>query len=233
MNVQVFKGKKEIGTQIAGLIVEKMKGRKSFVLGLAAGNTPIPIYQGLVERFNKGVSFANVHTFMLDEFVGLASGHSKSFKTFAKVQLLNSLNVPVNQQHFPDDDGDYEEKITRLGGIDLQILGIGINGHIAFNEPGSWKDSRTRQVELSPSTLDIIKKDFGTEPVPNRAITMGIGTILESKEIILMATGKNKGLIVKQALEGPVTSDIPASFLQDHNNVSVFLDFSDGTHLKP
>ena len=179
------------------------------------------------------VDFSYVTTFNLDEYVGLGPEHIQSYRHFMQRQLFDHINVEASRTHVPDGLAieieshvvEYEELIRQAGGVDLQLLGIGSNGHIAFNEPGSTVDCRTRLVDLTENTIEANSRFFeSASEVPRHAITMGIGTILESRRIVLMATGKAKAAVVKAAIEGPADPVNPASLLQQHPNLTFVLD---------
>lgn len=214
-------------------------GNKSIVLGLATGSSPLGVYRELVKMYRRGeVDFSNCVFFNLDEYYGLSKNDLQSYYRFMKENLFDHVGVSESQINIPDGtlEGedrirsyceDYETKIRGYGGIDLQILGIGRDGHIGFNEPGSSLDSRTRLVELAETTRRDASADFfGLGNVPTKALTIGIATILEAKQIILMASGEHKARVVRRALEGVPTSEVPASFLQYHHAVEVLSDTS-------
>ncbi len=218
----------------ADLIHETVRENPSAVLGLATGGTPVGVYRLLVKRFQAGeLDFSEVTTFNLDEYVGLGPEHDQSYRYFMQQQLFDHVNVVQEQTHVPDGIAanieshvaDYEEQVLNAGGIDLQLLGIGNNGHIAFNEPGSPIDSRTRLVDLTENTIEANSRFFqSAAEVPRHAITMGIGTILEARQIVLMATGKSKAKVIQSAIEGPADSANPASLLQGHARLTFVLD---------
>jgi len=210
----------------ADLVMRAMKKNPSVVLGLATGSTPIGLYQRLVAAYQQQeISLANVRSFNLDEYCDLHDS-THSYQYFMDEHLFSHVDIPRDQARVPGcDEEGYENDIRLAGGIDIQILGIGGNGHIGFNEPGSKIDSRTRLVELSPATRTANTRFFGSfDEVPTRAITMGIGTILEARRIVLLASGEGKRQILSDALTGPVTENVPASFLQKHPNVTVVTD---------
>lgn len=229
-------GAKIIAAIIADLIREKQVKGKKAVIGLATGSSPVLIYRELVRLHREtGLSFKNVVTFNLDEYYPMDPQSDKSYVYFMHKHLFDHIDIDPDNVHIPDGTvkldqiGDfcaaYEEKIRVNGGIDIQLLGIGRSGHIGFNEPGSAGNSTTRLVKLDPVTIADAVKDFGSEgAVPHRAITMGIDTILNARKIILAAWGKPKSAVLRQMVEGPVTSEVPASFLQLHHDVSVYLD---------
>ncbi len=234
MNVIKVKDYQEMSKEACKIVVEKIKELDRPVLGFATGSTPIGLYQCLIEEYNKkNVSFQDVTTFNLDEYVGLAPDDPRSYYYFMMDQLFNHVDVPQENIHIPNgvtsdlekECHDFEESIRKAGQIDLQILGIGPNGHIGFNEPGTKFSSRTHVVKLTESTRNANSRFFDSiEEVPTEAITMGIETILECKEIILLVSGENKAETVAQLLNGDITEDFPASALHKHNNVTVIAD---------
>jgi len=214
----------------ARIIAEDMKGRLFYKLGLATGSTPIPVYQELI-RLNKEkkVDFSRVITFNLDEYVGIPGTHDQSYRYFMNKQLFDHVNIPKQNTNVPDGMAknipahcaDYESWMESVGGIDLQVLGIGGNGHIGFNEPGSSIASRTRQVKLTPETIRDNARFFAkAADVPKTAISMGIGTVLDAAKIVLFANGANKAAAIAAAIEGPVSVKCPASALQLHPDVT-------------
>jgi glucosamine-6-phosphate deaminase len=178
-----------------------------------------------VEMYRKqGPDFSRVRTFNLDEYLGLAPTDHNSFRAYMHRHFFDHVNILPENAHIPNQVDGYEQAIREAGGIDLLVVGIADNGHIAFNEPGSSFSSRTRIVDLAPETIENAAKQFGKDAVPAQAITMGIGTILESRHILLLASGKAKADIVRRALQGPITESVPASALQTHPNVIAILD---------
>lgn len=232
-----------VAQEIADLIRQKASTGKPAVLGLATGSTPTSVYEELVRMHREeGLSFRNVITFNLDEYYPMSPDSLQSYVRFMHEYLFDHIDILPENIHIPDGTvprekvaeycAMYEGKIQAAGGIDLQILGIGRTGHIGFNEPGSKKDSRTRLVTLDRITrLDAASDFFGEENVPRRAITMGVGTILQARRIILMAWGEGKASIVRKAVEGPVTESVTASFLQEHPNVTIVLDTASSAEL--
>jgi len=225
-----------LAREVTELIAQKNREGKPAVLGLATGSSPVPFYRELIRLHKEeGFSFKNVLTFNLDEYYGLAPEHPESYYRFMCDQLFDHLDIPRENVHLPSGlvPGDqvfehcrqYEEKIDAAGGVDFQILGIGRTGHIGFNEPGSSRESLTRRITLDRVTRQDAAADFrGEENVPRFAITMGVGTILRAKRIVLMAWGENKAGVVSRAVEGPVTEAVSASFLQDHEQARFFID---------
>ena len=235
MLVILKRDNEEANEHAAQLIAGAIKKNPSLTLGLATGNTMIGLYRHLV-RLHQSVplDFSRVVTFNLDEYLGLTASHPQSYHHFMHEHFFRHVNVPAHNIHIPDGSirGDfdaycasYEQSIRAAGGIDLQLLGIGRNGHIGFNEPTSSLASRTRLKVLSRETLDDNSKFFGPgEENPRCAITMGIGTILEARKILLLATGASKAAAVAKSIEGPITCAVSASALQLHPDVTFVLD---------
>ncbi|MDQ2753149.1 MAG: glucosamine-6-phosphate deaminase [Bacteroidota bacterium] len=226
----------EVARRIAAIITSKQHRGEAAVLGLATGDTPVNVYQELVRMHKEeDLSFANVITFNLDEYFPMQPDARQSYVKFMNENLFNHINIDRANIHIPDGTLaqkditgfclDYEKKIEALGGLDLQVLGIGRTGHIGFNEPGSAPNSGTRLVTLADLTRRDASREFGAkENVPSKAITMGIGTILKAREIILMAWSKNKATIIKKAVEGEITSRVPATYLQLSDKIEFVLD---------
>jgi glucosamine-6-phosphate deaminase len=207
---------------------------KPFVLGLPTGSTPIEIYQALVGRHNAGlVSFENVTTFNMDEYVGLAPDHPQSYHKFMDDHLFSHVNIAKEHIHILDGCADnlkaecaaYEEAIKKAGGIELFLGGIGEDGHIAFNEPGSSLTSRTRVVALTRETREVNARFFSrVDEVPKQALSVGVGTVMDAREVVIVAAGKRKARAIAACVEGPVTQMCTASCLQMHPNVTVVCD---------
>lgn len=242
MEVIITKTAEEASAFAADIVERKLMSKPTAVLGLATGSTPLGLYKELVKRHReKGLDFSKVTTFNLDEYVGLPPSHPQSYRYFMEENLFKCINVPASAIHVPYGHADsvldfcvwYEDEIKRSGGIDIQILGIGGDGHIAFNEPGSSLGSRTRLKTLTEQTIRDNARFFSSiDEVPRFAITMGVGTILEARQIILLAFGASKADIVAEAIEGPVTSQVTASALQLHPDVIVLLDQPAAAKLK-
>ena len=225
-----------VAQEIAQLIKEKQQEETFCVLGLATGSSPIKVYEELVRMHkNEGLSFYNVITFNLDEYFGMDKNNIQSYFYFMHEHLFNHIDIPPENINIPDGNIppdklqqyciDYEMKIKKVGGLDFQLLGIGRTGHIGFNEPGSHLNSETRLITLDHITrVDAASSFFGIENVPRKAITMGIGTVKNAKRIVLLAWGVNKSNIIKKTIEGTISSNVPASYLQDHNNTTFILD---------
>lgn len=238
--VEVFPSSAEAVAKLAAETAELIRANdaagKQTVLGLATGSTPIAYYKELIRLHKEdGLSFANVVSFNLDEYAGLPKDHVESYWYFMHQNLFNhidikpeNINLPsgtVASADIPAHCAEYEQAIVDAGGIDIQILGIGRTGHIGFNEPGSPKDSLTRAIELDPITREDAAPAFGgIDNVPTEAITMGCGTILAARRIVLMAWGAGKASIVNEAVTGTVNDIVSASYLQEHANAVFFVD---------
>lgn len=240
MLVVVKKNHEEVSREAARVVSNMLREKPSSVMGLATGSTPLDLYNELIRMYKEeGLDFSKVTTFNLDEYIGLPPSHPESYHYFMYENLFKHINVPERFIHVPSGMVDvsevhrinrfcewYEEQIVRLGGIDLQLLGIGANGHIGFNEPGSSLGSRTRIKTLSENTRKDNSRFFDNDldQVPKYAITMGIGTILDSKIILLIASGKNKAKAIKYTVEGPITGQVPASAVQMHKRAILIVD---------
>jgi glucosamine-6-phosphate deaminase len=232
-----------VAARIAALVREKTAAGERAVLGLATGSTPIGVYRELIRLHrDEGLSFANVVTFNLDEYYPMPPDSIHSYHRFMWENLFSHIDIPRENVHIPNGAAphdqveraalQYEDDIRRAGGIDLQILGIGKTGHIGFNEPGSGAESRTRLIHLDAVTRRDASADFfGEEFVPREAITMGVATILEAREIALLATGEHKAAIVNRAVEGPIDVEVAATFLQRHGNTTFYVDRAAGSDL--
>ncbi|TRX61824.1 glucosamine-6-phosphate deaminase [Fulvivirga sp. M361] len=234
---------KVIAKEIAQLITEKQKNGETCVLGLATGSSPIKVYEELVKMHKEdGLSFFNVVTFNLDEYYPLNRENAQSYYYFMHQHLFNHIDIPADNINIPDGTTsmdkmeeyciEYEMKIKSYGGLDFQLLGIGRTGHVGFNEPGSHYNSGTRIITLDYLTRYDATSDFNAiENVPKKAITMGIGTILRAKRVVLLGWGHKKAEIIKKTIEGPITSDVPATFLQQHKNTTFILDNESASEL--
>jgi glucosamine-6-phosphate deaminase len=233
----------ELSREAARIVAAAVKNKPSVTLGLATGSTTLGMYKELVRLHREqGLDFSKAVTFNLDEYLGLAAEHPQSFHCFMQENFFAHVNVGERNIHIPDGTicGDYEDYCARYeraireaGGIDLQILGIGRNGHVGFNEPTSSFGSRTRLKVLTNETIEDNRKSFSPgEEMPECAITMGVGTILEAKKILLLATGEAKAETVAEAIEGPITASVTASCLQLHPDVTFVIDEAAGARLK-
>jgi glucosamine-6-phosphate deaminase len=233
VQIVVLPSIEEAGLRAAGIVAALVGAKPEAVLGLPAGNTPGPVYVELARLHREaGLSFARVRAFTLDEYVGLGPDHPASFRRALDDAFYRRVGVPADRVRSPDARAAdpaaaaraYEAEIAAAGGFDLVLLGIGGNGHVAFNEPGSPFDSRTRVVTLSEATRAANRAAFDPEPVPREAITIGLATILAARELVLLATGPSKAAAVAQMIEGPVTTQLPASALQTHAHAIAILD---------
>ena len=233
MKIHVYKDAQTIGTAAAALFAAQILENPACVLGLATGSTPIPTYQKLVELHRAGVlDFSRVTSFNLDEYIGLTHDHPQSYYYFMQENLFSHININPESVHVPCGTGDpeencraYEDSIAQAGGVDLQILGIGRNGHIAFNEPADIFPAMTHVVDLTESTIEANKRFFDkAEDVPRRAISMGIGSIMRARAILLIATGADKADAVYAMVHGEISPQCPASILQLHPNAVILLD---------
>jgi glucosamine-6-phosphate deaminase len=229
---------RSVAKEIAQLIREKQKEGNSAILGLATGSSPKKVYAELIRLHKEeGLSFENVISFNLDEYYPMVPSAPQSYHRFMKENLFDHVDIPKNQYHVPDGTiamdsiksfcESYEKKINEAGGLDFQLLGIGRNGHIGFNEPGSHIDSITRLITLDFTTRSDAGLDFGgIANVPRKAITLGVKKIMQAKRIVLIAWGEHKSPIIRQTVEGPVAEHIPASYLQGHSNAQIVMDES-------
>ncbi|NCC49842.1 MAG: glucosamine-6-phosphate deaminase [Spartobacteria bacterium] len=219
---------------VARYLAAQINNRPNIVLGLATGGTPEPVYAELIQMYEAGqVDFSRVTTFNLDEYVGLSADHSQSYRYYMRSHLFDRVNIPLENTHFPDGMTDdiprecrrYEQAIAAAGGIDLQLLGIGRDGHIGFNEPTSSLSSRTRIKTLTEETLRDNARYFESEEhVPYHVLTMGIGTIRNSRCILLLAHGASKAEAIAASVEGPLSAMVPASALQLNEQVIFVVD---------
>lgn len=218
---------------VASQIFEKLFSHPASVIGLATGRTMEPVYAKLAELVEtQNPDLSKSFFFMLDEYLGLSPEHPSSFKSYISQRVLNPLKLHSDQFAFPpahtpnreEAGGMYEQTIRESGGIDLQLLGIGRNGHIGFNEPGSLKSSRTRIVELTPETVEANRSDIAGDFIPTHALSMGIETILEAKSLLMLATGKSKAETIKYLLNHHDDSTCPATYLKSHSHFTLVLD---------
>jgi len=234
MEVIITSGYDEICEKAARIIQQEWQKKNNLVLGLATGETPLGVYKKIIEmNQRKEIDFSNTIAFSLDEYLGLEEDHPQSFAFYMKENFFKHINIKMKNifrlEGKPSDIEthcqEYEEKIKSYGGIDIQILGIGRNGHIGFNEPGSSLSSRTRVKTLAEETIRDNARFFTDEQeVPRFCLTMGIGTVMEARMIILLASGKNKSEAIFQSVEGAITASVPASALQLHSRVKILVD---------
>lgn len=233
MKVIIVKNYQEMSDKAYGFVEKLLKENKEAVLGLATGSSPLGLYKLMIKGYEDGVvDYSRVKTFNLDEYLNLPKEHNQSYYYFMHENLFKGINIPNENVHLPNGDGknhledcEVYEKLLNEQVIDIQILGIGSNGHIGFNEPGTSFETTTHIVELKEKTrLDNQRFFNSIDEVPTHAITMGIKSIMKSKKIILLATGKNKADAIKKMVEGSVSEDVPASILQKHQDVVVIID---------
>lgn len=233
MQIFTFKTVEELHSEAANRIISLVRENPKCVLGLSTGSSPIGVYKKLIaDHKANGTTYQEVVTFNLDEYEGLDGSSEHSYRYFMNDELFDHLDIKKENTHLPSGIGDlvqncaqYEEEIKAAGGIDLQLTGIGTNGHIAFNEPGTSFDTYTHIAELTQSTIDSNAKFFPSrEEIPTRAISMGIQSIMETRQVLMIAYGKSKAQAIKQMIDGPVSEDLPASILQRHANAIVLLD---------
>jgi len=242
MEVLILPDPDAAAKRCADIVESQITKMSDSVLGLATGSSPVGLYEELILRHREyGLSFRDVSSFNLDEYIGIPSDHSQSYRTFMNEKLFGKIDIDLSRTHVPDgmaanplqEGPDYEKKIAEAGGIDLQILGIGTDGHIGFNEPTSSLRSRTRVKTLTKRTMEDNSRFFEPgEFQPNLAITMGIATILEARRIILLATGEGKADAIRDTVEGPLSAFVPASALQLHERVTVVVDEAAASRLK-
>jgi glucosamine-6-phosphate deaminase len=244
MEIVICKTKEEASKLAADMITAAVKKNPKTVLGLATGSTPVAMYTEMAKAVKaKKVSYKSVKTWNLDEYVGLPGTHDQSYRYFMNKNLFEKIDIKLSNTHVLNgmakdpakECATYEAQIKKAGGIDIQVLGIGSDGHIAFNEPGTSLSSRTSVVYLTPSTIKDNARLFfkGKEKeVPTRALSMGVGTICEAKKVIMLAFGKNKADAIKGCVEGPMSQFCTASALQAHNDAWIFCDEEAASKLK-
>lgn len=240
--VMVFRNADAVARALAARIAAAVAARPAIVLGLPTGRTPVALYRELGALHRKGADFSGVTTFNLDEFLGLPPSHPGSYRSFMEEHLFKFVNIPTPRHNFlnggaadPEREcARYEQAIEDAGGIDLQVLGIGTNGHIGFNEPARELAARTHRVTLKPETRRSNASLFGGDAaqVPAEALSMGMASILDARAIVLVATGRTKASCVERAVNGPLTTDLPASFLQLHRDVDIMLDEAAAAELR-
>jgi len=233
VNVVVVNNFDRMSEEVAKIMIKQITQKPKSVLGLATGSSPLRVYKLLVEYHNRGADFSGLTTFNLDEYVGLSKEHPQSYRQYMNENFFSHVNIKPENTFVPSgvtEDPEeecrlYEQSIKQAGGIDMQILGIGSNAHIGFNEPGTPFDSITQVVDLSESTIKDNARFFDTiEEVPTKAISMGIKTIMQAKEIVLMANGGSKAKAIYGAVMGRITPEVPASVLQLHPSVTIVVD---------
>ncbi len=239
MNI-IIDSRENIARRAADLYSEVLKAKPDAVLGFATGSTPLDLYAELVRRTEAGeLSFSGVTTFNLDEYVGLEPTHDQSYRYFMDENLFKLIDLNADRVNIPsgitvteEDCAAYEEKIAKAGGIDMQLLGIGHNGHIGFNEPNTPFGSLTHKVTLTDSTIEANSRFFASrDEVPKEAVTMGIRTVMNARRLVLIALGEGKADIIRKTVYGPVTPEVPASVLQLHPDAYIFADFEAAKYL--
>ena len=229
----VFLPKDKIEKEMANIFIDEIKKNPRCVLGFATGSSPLGIYKNIIDAYKKGeISFKEVTTFNLDEYIGLDENNEQSYRYFMNHNLFNHIDINMANTHVPSgftkDDAEaikYDKLIESKGGIDIQLLGLGSDGHIAFNEPGTSFDSMTHIVELTEQTIKDNSRFFERiEDVPTKACTMGLKSIMNAKKIVLIATGKSKREVVHKLLDGGISEDIPVSILKKHNDATIYVD---------
>jgi glucosamine-6-phosphate deaminase len=241
MEIVILGSSKQIGKLAADAIEDLVRHKPNAVLGLATGSSPLPVYDELANRHEGGLDFSQASAFTLDEYVGLPAGHPESYREVIRREFTNRVNIAPENVHGPDGTAQdipaacqaYEEAIAAAGGVDLQLLGVGTDGHLAFNEPGSSFASRTRIKSLIEQTRRDNARFFNSlAEVPHHVLTQGLGTIMEARHVILLATGAQKAQAVRDFVEGPVSAICPASVLQFHPHATVLLDEAAASALK-
>lgn len=234
MNLYVYETNQKLDQSAAGIIAGMLRTNPKAVLGMATGSTPIGIYEELIRLYKEGLAdFSQAVAFNLDEYAGLPEGHPESYKAFMRKHLFDHIDFPAERAYIPNgnapdlaaESARYDQLIEQAGGIDIQILGLGLNGHIGFNEPGESLTGGTHIAELHEETRRSNARFFPSiDDVPTHAVTMGIGSILKTRTVMLVVRGAEKADIVHRALTGPITTALPASLLQTHPNLIVLLD---------
>ena len=233
MEIRILQDSKELGRSAAETVAKELRAKPRSVILLPTGSTPLGMYRSLIDiHAEEKLSFSQATFFNLDEYLGLPSDHPASYRRYMEENFYCCVDADLDRVYVPNGNASdpqaecerYEEAIRGAGGVDLCVLGIGRNGHIGFNEPGAPFNSHTRVVRLAESTRRVNAEDFEGNRAPEKAITVGMGTIFESKKILLLASGENKAAAVADAVEGPVTEKVPASILQRHTDTTLLLD---------
>jgi glucosamine-6-phosphate deaminase len=233
MKVSLAQGPDQAVDIVISRFLDRIESNPHSVLGLATGVTMIPVYRGIVNgALERGINLRECFFFMLDEYVGIDPSHPGSFRSYIELHFKGPLKLRSDQFAFPPihliaqnkAGSHYEELLVQAGGIDLQLLGIGVNGHVGFNEPGPCRNSRTRVVKLSDETLKVNQLQFGLEQMPREALSMGVATIMEARELVMLATGKSKAPAIKYLFNHHDDESCPASFLKSHPHFTLVLD---------
>lgn len=242
MRIIIEKDYEAMSKKSAEILAEVVKEKPEAVLGLATGGTPVSMYRNLIDMNKEGkIDFSKVTSVNLDEYKGLSGEHDQSYRYFMNNNLFNHINIDKKNTYVPNglaediekECGEYDKRIENLGGIDLQLLGIGNNGHIGFNEPDDFLHMSTHLTGLTEGTIEANARFFDKkEDVPTEAITMGLGGIMKAKKILLIASGENKAEIISKLVEGKITTQVPATLLQVHPNVTIVVDEAAASLLK-
>jgi len=234
MKIIIAKDYDDMSKKAANIIAAQVILKPASVLGLATGSTPAGTYRRLIEIYRNGdIDFSNIISFNLDEYRGIKDNDNLSYLYYMRTKLFDFINIPSEHIHIPDGSNldiknvcrEYDKLIQKMGGIDLQLLGIGMDGHIGFNEPGDTLELNTHCAELAESTIEANKRFFKKkEDVPRQAYTVGVKTIMQARKVLLLASGKNKSDIIRHAFCGKITTDIPASLLQMHPDFTLIID---------
>lgn len=242
MEVIILSDPSRIATIVADAVERRVRANPTTVLGLATGSSPLKIYEELIRRHRQsGLSFAQAHAFLLDEYIDIPQSHEQSYHSVIRREFVDHIDIPADHVHSPNGEADdiaaegarYDEAIRSAGGVDLQLLGIGTDGHIGFNEPSSSLRSRTRVKTLTEQTREDNARFFSSvADVPRHVLTQGLGTISEARQAVLVATGAGKAEAIADAVEGPVSAFCPASVLQLHEHAAVIVDEAAGSALE-
>ncbi|MEC9488693.1 MAG: glucosamine-6-phosphate deaminase [Halanaerobium sp.] len=234
MRLHIVEDYQEMSKKAATIVASQVTLKPESVLGLATGSTPLGMYRNLVQMYRDDIiDLSEVVTFNLDEYLGLGPEHPQSYHHYMHKNFFNQVNIPEDNIHLPQGNSEnieqvcreYDRKIARYKGIDLQVLGIGVNGHIGFNEPDNKLKTATHQVRLTEDTIKANSRFFSSEEeVPRRAVSMGMGSIMQARMILLLASGKQKALAIKNSISGEITTEVPASLLQLHPEVITIVD---------
>ncbi|HZK18941.1 MAG TPA: glucosamine-6-phosphate deaminase [Clostridia bacterium] len=233
MIIHVMDDYEQMSIKAAGIVADQVTAKSDTVLGLATGSTPEGMYRLLVEKHRRGMDFSRVVAFNLDEYIGLPPEHPQSYHYYMYHKFFKHINIPPQNINIPRGLADnfdrvcqeYDRRINEAGGIDLLVLGVGRNGHIGFNEPNSRLNIGTHVIGLTENTIKVNGRFFRSlEEVPRRAITMGMGSILKARKIVLLANGLNKALAIKETVSGKITTEVPVSLLQLHPNLLIIVD---------
>ena len=229
----VYLEKTEIEKEIAQVFIDEIKKNPSCVLGFATGSSPLGIYKNLIDANKKGeVSFKNVTSFNLDEYIGLTEDNDQSYRYYMNNNFFKYIDIDIKNTHVPsafvrtnEEAEKYDQMIESMGGIDVQLLGLGSDGHIAFNEPGTDFNSLTHIVDLTEQTIKDNSRFFNRiEDVPTQACTMGLKSIMNAKKVVLIATGKSKKAVIDRLVKGEISEDLPVSILEKHDNATIYVD---------